>query len=288
MNSGATLTKWYDATNDYMYVKTTGSCEVSSITVSVSSVSMNSADYVLPITSNLDIEVASGTLNMGYDLAILPGARLKVASGATTNLTANMYMYDLDEWDKWAYGYYYAVYRYRPTAHYARTTTSAKTELADAKLDVCGTLNISGKLYSTTNGANICSSGGGQITFTTAPTATTTTYQATQSDTDVSYVSVPVQAAWLQNADGTHVATAGTTAGTTYYYYDGRWNTSASPWAIGDVNHSTTVSLADVPTLIEVLLGHRSADSYGTANVNNDTELNKDDVDALVDVIMNK
>ena len=215
-------------------------------------------------------------------------------------------MYDLDDWDYYALTNYYYSYEMRPTAHYSRTGWTSKAKLDDAKLVVDGTLNISnsGKVFVTTHGSNICSTGGGKITFSAAPTASATTYQVlndgSASTNYKSYYSfvlksytvyitaIPVQAPWLQNADGTHVATAGVSAGTTYYYYDGRWNTSASPWAIGDVNHSTTVSLADVPTLIEVLLGHRSADSYGTANVNNDTELNKDDVDALVDVILNK
>ncbi len=272
LNSGGSLTKWYDATTDYMCVRTDGSCEVSSLSVSVSGASMNSADYVLPIAPGLDITVASGTLSMGYDLAILPGARLKVASGATANISANMYMYDLDDWDKWAYGYYYCVYRYRPTAHYARTTTSAKTELADAKLDVCGTLNVSGKLYSTTKGANICSSGGGQITFTAAPTATATTYQATQSGTDVSYVSVSCVAAWLQNADGTHVATSGTAANTTYYYYRGVWSTTMPTTLEGDVTGNGVLTDADIDALARILCGFTSGEDEDGNQVDYDLE----------------
>lgn len=292
LSSGATLTKWYDATTDYMRVDLNGTCALNSIEVEVSGYTINSASFVLPITNNLDVRVAGGTLSLSKDLCVLPGARIEIGSGATAQVSANLYVYDLDEWDDGYFvcgsSYYYVSYELRPTSHYSRTGYTSTAKLADAKLTVDGLLNISGKLYCTSSGANICSTGGGQVKFTAAPTATATTYQATQSNTTIAYSSISCVAPWLQNADGTHVATAGVSAGTTYYYYDGRWNTSASPWAIGDVNHSTTVSLADVPTLIEVLLGHRSADSYGTANVNNDTELNKDDVDALVDVIMNK
>lgn len=291
LNAGSTLTKWYDATTDYMCVKTTGNCEVSSITVSISGASMNSANYVLPIAPGLDITVASGTLNMGYDLAILPGARLKVADGATANISANMYMYDLDDWDKWAYGFYYCSYKYRPTPHYPRTTVNEKTELADAKLDVCGTLNISGKLYSTTNGANICSSGAGQIVFSTAPTASTTTYQAVQDGTSVTYASIPCVAAWLQNADGTHVATAGTAANTTYYYYRGAWTTTMPTTVEGDVDGDDELTNSDVDAIANIIVGKdpdKTLYNHDVADMDGNGSVNLIDLTLLVNLLKGK
>ncbi len=290
LNSGASLTKWYDATTDYLCVETSGNCEVSSITISVSSTSLNSDDYVLPLTHNLDITVKDGTLTLPYDIAILPGARIKVAEGATGLVSANLFVYDLDEWGYYVYSnsYYYVSYELRPTSHYSRTGWGTTAKLADAQLTVDGTLNISGSMYSTASGANICSTGKGSITFTNAPTATTSTYQATMSGSTISYTAISCVAPWLMNADGTYVKTAGTSAGSSYYYYNGKWNTSATPYEAGDVNHSGDVTISDVPSLLKVLLGQDSADEYGTSNVNNDAEVNLDDLDALIGIIKAK
>ncbi len=293
LSSGASLKKWYDATTDYMCVEVNGNCSISSISLTVSigiTATIKSSDFVLPITSNLDILVGSGTLSVPYDLAVLPGARLKIGSAAAVNLSANLYMYDLDDWDYYALTNYYYSYEMRPTTHFNRTGWTSKARLADAKLDVCGTLNVSGKLYSTTNGANICSTGAGQIVFSTAPSASATTYQVLRDgSTSTSYklsllskytvycTAVPVQAPWLQNADGTHVATAGSAAGTTYYYYRGAWTTTMPTSVEGDVDGDGELTSSDVEAIANIIVGkdpdktlynHDVADMDGNVNVN--------------------
>ena len=309
LSSGASLTKWYDATTDYMCVETNGDCSVSSITLNVSlsgvSATIKSSDFVLPIASNLDIRVGSGTLSVPYDLGILPGARLKVGSSAAVNLSANLYMYDLDDWDLYALTNYYYSYEMRPTTHFNRTGWTSKAKLADAKLDVCGTLNVSGKLYSTTNGANICSSGGGQITFTSAPTATNTTYQVLKDGSvETSYkttlnvvirtytvysTAIPIQAPWLQNADGTYVTTTGTAANTIYYYSRGVWSTTEPTDLEGDVDNDGSLTDSDIDALAQILVGNDNVQPYQynheLADVDGDGFITIADLTRLVNTI---
>lgn len=135
------------------------------------------------------------------------------------------------------------------------------------------------------DGANICSSGGGQITFTKAPTATTTTYQATQDGTTISYASVPCIAAWLQNADGTHVETAGTAANTTYYYYRGAWTTTIPTTMPGDVNGDGVFDQADIDAVALAIVGKRGeVENFDeeVADVDNDGYITIIDLTLLV------
>lgn len=226
-SDGAYIKTWYDATTDEEHFDFSGNITVGSLSVNLAGyLTVNSMSYVMPLTSNMNMHIKNGTFTAPYDLALLPCSKVLVEEGASANLNANLYAYDLDDWDAYSYTYQRVCYPFRPTAHYTPTTDwTKKTGMTDAKLQVDGTVNVSGSMYTTTNGADICSTGYGQIKLTKAPTATATTYQVKGTDTETE---VSVTAAQLHNADGSYVATSGATANAIYYYdpNEGKWATT--------------------------------------------------------------
>ena len=98
-----------------------------------------------------------------------------------------------------------------------------------------GTLTANGFLYTTAkeivDGGDITSTEGtGTVVLSSGAGTATTTYQATQADTDITYVEIPITSAKLHNGDGSYTTTAGAAAGTTYYWCTtcaekGKWET---------------------------------------------------------------
>ncbi len=276
MSEGCSVTKRYDPTTDRLHLDINGDMTVNGISIkmgnsSLFSITISSSEFVLPITNNLYVKANSGTLTVPKDMEILPHAVVEIGEGATAEIESNVYVYDLDEWDKYAYGYYYRTYNYRPTSHLSRTATDwAKTDaLEDGKLIVDGTMNVSGNLYTTSSGADICSNNAGTINFTAAPTALSNIYQvlgngATETDyvASASFLTnsytqyltqIPVNASWLHNVDDSYTKTAGSDAGTTFNYVDGYWISAAeslTAYTVDD-NSGTSKSLTEWQTLQE-------------------------------------
>ncbi|MBO7364710.1 MAG: InlB B-repeat-containing protein, partial [Lachnospiraceae bacterium] len=170
---------------------------------------------------------------------MIPGSELRIDQGAKVTVASgkNVYIYDRDEYvgNKFVYSAtdLKAVY-YSPTRANANKFTAAK--MVDAKADVNGTLEAVGKIYTTESGADVTSSEKtGQVLFTTAPTASTTTYQAVQTGTDISYTAIAANACWLHNGsaytgEDEYTRPAGAAAGTAYFYcptHD-KWEQGAS------------------------------------------------------------
>ena len=227
--NGGTLTKKYDPETDRITYTTTGSASLESLTLSVEGYNFNSSAYVLPINNNMTLEVLSGSVAVNCDAALLPGAQITIAQGAALNVASgkSLYVYDLVQWKK-GYAYNSNDSGYAPVL-YSPTKTGTRT-LTNAKIDVNGTLTAAGSVYTTLNGADICSSGGtGRFIQQGDPGTNKNTYQCTQTGSDVSYVSIPITAAKLHNADNSYTGTAGSKAGDTFTYCkcqdcgDGTW-----------------------------------------------------------------
>lgn len=227
--NGGTLTKKYDPETDRITYTTTGSASLESLTLSVAGYNFNSSAYVLPINNNMTLEVLSGSVAVNCDAALLPGAQITIAQGAALNVASgkSLYVYDLVQWKK-GYAYNSNDSGYAPVL-YSPTKTGTRT-LTNAKIDVNGTLTAAGSVYTTLNGADICSSGGtGRFIQQGDPGTNKNTYQCTQTGSDVSYVSIPITAAKLHNADNSYTGTAGSSAGATFTYCkcqdcgDGTW-----------------------------------------------------------------
>lgn len=223
LNSGS-ITRIYDGSTDRVTYTVSGDMELNALSLNLAGSNVNSASYVLPITNNISINVASGKATINQDLSLLAGVELTIAKGADMTVASgkSIYVYDADEWtaDDYVQG---GKFKSVPFA-YSRTYTRTNSNLVDAKIDVNGTLTVAGYVYTTAGGANICSSEGtGQYIQQAAPGTTTTTYQYTQSGSSVTAHKIPITPAQLHNADGSYTETAKAQIGNTIDYVQGTW-----------------------------------------------------------------
>ena len=246
-NSGS-VTKRYDGSTDRLIVDINGDATVGSIVLDFGNfgASIDSADFVLGLNNNMTVNILSGTTTTNQRLALQPGAILSIAEGAEVVLNKNLYVYDSDQWGDFVYcetisdGIEYTGTAFTSVqdannwaaipVSYApgKEKTRVWDDLVDAQMDINGTLTATAaNIYTTSSGANITSSKGtGQVVMTAG--SETVTYQADMnSSSDLSYHSISVTSAQLQNADGTYVETASATEATTYTYCTtcGKWYT---------------------------------------------------------------
>lgn len=287
----SSLTKKYDPNTDRMIFTVAGNMTISTIDLDLSvigqSISIKSRKYVLPIHGGFTVNITSGeTTIVGPDSSIsgdkgqcicwLPGSELIVAKGATLNVNSDMFVYDRDQWvgssvvepndhvaaeRKYAYTADLLPVSYATTRKEKDKRTADK--LTDAKVDVNGTINISGHLYTTakagnnsgekSDGANITSSlGEGVINFLTNTQNTENTHQVRQGGKEgkeISYDTISCTSAKLRNANDAKgneqfTLTAGAQAGWTYTYLTEAL--SANPEKYKDMWYLFKVTYVDV------------------------------------------
>ena len=204
------LTKAYDGATDRIHYTIDGVAEVNSLNLKLGSMSVSSSSYVLPFTNNMTVDLTSDSkLTINQTASLLPGVETTIAKGAELVVSSgkSIYIYDRDEWvaQDFVTGGKFKAVPYAPGKHYTRT----EENLIDVKMDVNGTLTAIGSIYTTTSGANICSSEGtGKYVQQGAPGNETTTHQYTQKGSDVTNHDIPITAAQLHNADGSYTKTA--------------------------------------------------------------------------------
>ncbi len=216
--SSGSITKYYDGSTDRLMVETNGNITMSSISLSISTLmTINSANYELPINSNITVTVRSGgKVSIGQDIALLPGSKIVIDEGAELSVDngCNLYVYDADQWGTYAGAgnKKFIPVRYAPGQTYNRT----EADLTDAGILVNGTLDAnSGTIYTTSDGANIHSTANGTAIIKQG--SQTTTYQLIQGAAEP-YVSIPITTAKLKNADGSYASGTGT-----FNYGGGFW-----------------------------------------------------------------
>ena len=230
VGEGGTFTKEYLPDQDRLEVTVNGDARINSLTLSLSGMSVTSANYVLPINNCMTLNVASGTTQITQDVALLAGSRLNIADGATVQVTqgSSMYVYDSDEWTQANYASNAKFKRtpYSPTRTYTRTNN----DLIDVKIDLNGILLSDGAVYTTAGGADIVSSNGtGKFVLTNGAGTNTATYMYKDYTTD--YDTIPITSAKLHNSsqysgkDEEYTLTDGAEAGSTYIYdsNSGKW-----------------------------------------------------------------
>lgn len=263
--STAKIVKYYDAASDRLkfIIKDTQNTNPSaylsniSLTLSlgieimgydISTVTLNSNDYVLPINGNIDVQVKSAHVEVpsGINVAFLAGSTLSVDKNSRVTNKAQIYVYDKNQNVAPDGGGYFGStdsqllpIKNRP---YGLQKVREIDDLQDAELVVDGVLdNANGYLITTLDGAKITSNGGGRIivknfgkkweesgwlvkTFKRNQSA----FQYSQSDDNFFEVALSTNNstfyAALQDGDGGYVNA--TTAGT-YYCCDGTWSTTA-------------------------------------------------------------
>ena len=246
----SSFTKKYIPATDRMQFTVVGDMDISPIdldlTIGTFGVNMKSENYVLPINNNFSVDIQSGTttITSDQDIALLPGAEFTVSKGATFVAASNMYVYDHDQWagQKYAYGFGTSGACDLAPAGYSTTNGTSVIRspdkegcLKDAVIDVNGTMEVTGNIYTTSCDNNVSgvpdtsksevscgayifsTKGTGQIYIRNSyPDTIPTTYQYQQANDK--FVAIACNPAWLRNGDGTYTETAGAQAGWSYKY----------------------------------------------------------------------
>ena len=254
LKSGSITKKYVPATGRTEYT-TNGTACLHHLAVTMKliiSYTIDSQNYVLPINGNMILNIASGKVTSNYDLCLLPGVQINIAKDAELEIAqdADLYVYASEQWGTYCNPQKKLIdVDYSPTLNrHVRT----EADLVDAKIDLNGKLTAIGSVYTTKSGANICSSEGtGKYVQQSKPGTESTTHQATQKGSDITYVSIPITAAQLKNAasaDKPYTETSTAKAGDTFTYCTcptcggGKWtNTNDLQVAEIDENDGTLV-----------------------------------------------
>ena len=221
------FTKDYDEKTDRLVFTVNGEAALNTLSLKLASMNVNSANYVLPITNNITINIQSGNVTINQDAALLAGVEVNIAEGAGLTVAngKNIYFYDSDEWnsDNFVWGpCKFKSVAYAPGKAYNRSNN----DLVDAKMDVNGSVTAIGAIYTTKGGADICSSNGtGKYIQQGTPGRETATYQYNANGNNA--VTIPITPAKLHNADGSYFATKDAKAGDTINYVNGVWGGAA-------------------------------------------------------------
>ena len=226
LEEGSTVTKRYDSATDRLIFDMNGDAKLNGIAMNNLPVigTFNSNVYVLPINNNMTMKIHSGTMTLNQDTALLPGVQIIVDKNAKLKVAEGMslYIYDTAQWSNtyvWgsnAQGIQQVAFS--PSGRQSR-------QISDAEIDINGTVIADGNVYTTQDGAKICSSAGtGVFVQKTESNLSAKTYQASQdSSGNPIYYEIPITPASLHNANDTYTETAKASAGTQFWYRDGMW-----------------------------------------------------------------
>ena len=219
------FTKDYDEATDRLVLTVNGEAELNTLSLTLAGMSVNSAEYVLPITNNISINIQSGKVTINQDTALLAGVEVSIAEGADLTIAngKTVYVYDSDEWN--SDNFVCGNVRFKSVAYApGKTYTRTDADLHDVKIDVNGSITAIGYMYTTAGGADICSSNGtGKFIQSGKLGTETVTYQYTQNGSAVTAHEIPITPAKLHNADGSYTETGTIVAGTTIPYTNGKW-----------------------------------------------------------------
>ena len=248
LGEGTFFTKYYDWSNDRLKCISEGSLNhanptayISNMALNLSLASIDSKNFVLPITNNIDIRVKNLTIKMSYDVCFLPGSTLTIEDNAKGYIdeNASIFVYD-KEWSTingiGTEGGYFGQYNSSKILLPQRPggfKTPRRTIDEDATILIDGMVEVGSNaaVYTTAEGkegysygAKIISTDNGRIKFGNIGEKTYT-QQVTQSGNQTSPVKIPVSSARLRNANGTYVKTTTEDKEKTYMYVEGKWKT---------------------------------------------------------------
>lgn len=252
--------KWYDAANDLQVYEVNNSAHIGSLVIKLGEVasynlSMNSAEFVLPLTHNMKIHLLSGEMDFTQNTELLPGAEVEVDKEAVVSIytdydytdpehpvkneyTGSLYIYDADQWDEYAMGAKARALKYSPTIG-GQPSVRDLENLPDASINVHGTFDTNdGYIFTTGEGANIHSTNEDAGTFTFTRAAKSAEYveyiwqvkgarnAIAETDGANGYHKAACASAQLKNgvgAEHAYAATAETAAGRSYCYINNEW-----------------------------------------------------------------
>ena len=242
--------KWYNAETDQQVYEINSGAHIGSIVIDlgefIEGLKMNSSAFVLPLTNNMKIHLLSGYMDFTQSTSLLPGAEVEINKESVVSITKNkddenvksgsLYIYDADEWGKYAYAMdedkkdeykYTKVVRYTPSAKGQPTKRSADVCPDDATINVHGTFDTKdGYIFTSESGANIFSTNedAGTFVFTTEAKSIDYTEQVWQVNEEGVEEARTFVSAKLINKDLSYTETAGTEKSMSYCYMNDVWN----------------------------------------------------------------
>jgi len=236
-NADASADTWvkkeYDAATDRAVWTVNSGSKLGQFSFSLAGYGINSADYYLPVSNNMTININEGEFTVTQDALLIPGAQINISKLGKLTVASGkrLFVMDNEDWPgfqkadgtvtRW---YYNALYSPSWTTN-PRTTMypPTTTRLPDAEIFVHGTTE--GQYYTTTHGANIHSTNAdaGVVRFVANAGANTSIQHVV--NTDNNRVTITFTTAQLKNEDTLHPYTSsvGTVAGEAFTYMDNMW-----------------------------------------------------------------
>lgn len=223
--------KEYNASRDRQIWTIGSKAQLGAMTLTISgvpllgSVTLNSKDYILPLTSNMTINtVEGGRVELTQSMELLAGAEININKTASLlvnqkdskNEDVNFYVIDASQ------SYYSTKYvNFSPS--WPKSGRPSRS-VPDAAINVSGgAIVVKGNFYTTESGANIFSNNDNAGTVSlqkAAPAAGTLSYYSSGTKTK------NITPAQLKNGNGTYTPTAGAIAGTDFGYLNSAWHSS--------------------------------------------------------------
>ncbi len=224
------LRKAYAPTTDRTDWVVNSDMQLGGLTVSLSGYSMDSKNFLLPLSSNMTITLNSGIFEQTQNAYIMPGTVININKEATLQINSgkSLYVVDRDQWGTAPAVSYRGAYSWPAFYSPSWTTTTSPRSMGqkdDAEIFVHGTIDVQGSLLTTAGGGNIHSTNedAGKVIFRTTPaTSYTPFYQANSSDSHT-YMESSVTSAQLKNGGTTFTQTTGATAGQSFNYINNEW-----------------------------------------------------------------
>ena len=242
--------KKYDVATDRQVYDVNSSAKIGSMIIAIDDYIMNSQEYVLPITNNLKVHLLTGQMEITQSTVMFPGSEIEIDKTATVSIKSgqSLYLYDIAQWGKYVFsntsGQAYACrIKYRPgttPTNSVRDITALSNDTTDKKIhsaaiNVHGTFDVQGALYTTEGGANIYSSNedAGTVYFSrNAPSdgkvcqptsAYETKYRFDWPFYYINYVQSTCPSAKLKNASGYKTTKGEAKTGDSYCYILDAW-----------------------------------------------------------------
>lgn len=244
-------------------------------------VTLNSANFDLPITSNMKIHLLSGSMDFTQNTSLIPGSEVEVDKESTVTIVMNpddqkakeagtadyvyhsgaLYVYDAQDWNKYAFinvsgnkGIAFTkIVRYAPSwddgVHKGRPNLRKENERPrSATINVHGTFDTdAGYVYTSEHGANIFSSNEDAGTFifhnSAADAGNPEVYNIIGED---DFEPLTFSPAKLKNHDGSYTQTYidekhFAKAGEAYCYSDSKW----SIWKVAGEDGNASCFMTD-------------------------------------------
>lgn len=224
-DKNAVVTKKYDKEHDKLiFDVNSGKITVNGLSMTIEDKPISSDTYELPITNNMQFNLHAGSeveFAKGQDAMLAAGAIMNVEEGATLTVNSNLYVYDSEEWGDYASMANIRPLEYIPSTADNKSVRTIGMALDDAQINVAGTLNVNGSLYTSKSGSNISGSEGGYVNYISAAASDAKMKMANNRNEDV--VEIDFTSAQLHNQDASYTPTKDVPANSIFKYVDGQW-----------------------------------------------------------------